>query len=65
MKATQLTEKFTLEDFRKTHGDDALILFQSDDEKGLRPIMADAEEIETPTTILALVIEKEDSTPAS
>ena len=64
MKATQLTEKFTLDDFRKTHGDDALILFQSDEEKGLRPIMADAEDIEGPTTILSLVLEKEDPTPA-
>jgi hypothetical protein len=64
MKATQLTEKFTLDDFRETHGDDALILFQSDEEKGLRPIMADAEDIEGPTTILSLVLEKEDPTPA-
>ena len=64
MKATQLTEKFTLEDFREMHSEDALILFQSDEEKGLRPIMADAEDIEGPTTILSLVLEKEDPTPA-
>gem|GEM_PF-6366965 len=33
-------------------------------EKGLRPIMADAEDIEGPTTILSLVLETEDPTPA-
>ena len=64
MKATQLTEKFTLEDFREMHNEDALILFQSDEGKGLRPVMADAEDIEGPTTILSLVLEKEDPTPA-
>ncbi|HBE95877.1 MAG TPA: hypothetical protein DDW68_01740, partial [Verrucomicrobiales bacterium] len=63
MKATQLTEKFTLEDFREMHSEDALILFQSDEEKGLRPVMADTEDIEGPTTILSLVLEKEDPTP--
>ena len=63
MKATQLTEVFTLEDFRLTHGDDAIILFQSDEEKGLRPILSDAEGITSPTTILSLVIEKEAPAP--
>lgn len=60
MKATPLTEVFTLEDYKKVHGDDAIILFQYSEEKGLRPVLADAEEIEAPVTIYSLVIEKED-----
>ncbi len=57
VKKTQLTDVFTLEDFRNTHGDDAIILFQHDDEKGLRPVAAEAEDISEPTTVYALVKE--------
>ncbi|MGJ8698323.1 MAG: cation:proton antiporter [Verrucomicrobiaceae bacterium] len=59
LKATPLTEVFTLEDFRMTHKR-AMILFQHDAEKGLRPVAAAAEEITVPTTIYSLVMEKEE-----
>lgn len=55
LKATLLTDVFTLEDFRNTH-DQALILFQHDEAKGLRPIFAEDEEITGPTKIYALVM---------
>ncbi len=60
MKATQLTEVFTLQDFKTTHGDNAIILFRSDSEKHLVPILDETEDIEGPTTIYSLVIEKDD-----
>ena len=60
MKVSKLTDVFTLEDFRMTHGDDAMILFQSSPEKGLQPVLADAEKIEGFVTIYSLVVEKED-----
>ncbi|YCM43107.1 cation:proton antiporter [Verrucomicrobiaceae bacterium 227] len=60
MKASKLTDIFTLEDFRNTHGEDALILFQNTPEKGLQPVEADAEKIEGFVTIYSLVVEKED-----
>ena len=59
MKASKLTEVFTLGHFRQIYGDDAIILFQHSAEKGLRPVLASAEAIESPTTIYSLVIEKE------
>lgn len=60
MKATLLTEVFNLEDFKTVNGDDAIILFVSSEENGLRPVLAEEEEIPVPSTIHALVIEKED-----
>ena len=60
MKASKLTDVFTLEDFRNIHGEDALILFQNTPEKGLQPVEADAEKIEGFVTIYSLVVEKED-----
>ena len=57
VKKTQLTDVFTLEDFHTTHGEDAIILFQHDEEKGLRPVSAEKSEITAPTTIYALVKE--------
>jgi len=58
VKKTQLTDVFTLEDFQMTHGDDAIILFLHDTDKGLRPVEAE-EGIEGPVTIYALVKEEE------
>lgn len=60
MKASKLTDVFTLEDFRTIHGDDAMILFQHTPEKGLQPVLADTEKIEGFVTIYSLVVEKED-----
>ncbi|MFT6862121.1 MAG: CBS-domain-containing membrane protein [Akkermansiaceae bacterium] len=60
MKASKLTDVFTLADFRTIHGDDAMILFQHTPEKGLQPVHADAEKIEGFVTIYSLVVEKED-----
>lgn len=54
-KATLLTDLFTLADFRNTH-EQAMILFQYDDERGLRPVFAEDEEIEGGTTIYSLVM---------
>ncbi|MDB4577664.1 hypothetical protein N9090_00635, partial [bacterium] len=58
MKVTLLTDVFTLEDFRMTH-ERVMILFQHDEEKGLRPVVSDVETIEGPTKIYSLVMEKE------
>ncbi len=58
MKKTQLTEVFTVDDFRATHGDDAVILFREDAEKGLRPVTVNGEGIHGPTTIHSLVVEQ-------
>lgn len=55
LKATLLTDVFTLKDFRNTH-EQALILFQNDEEKGLRPVLAEEEEITGSTTIYSLVM---------
>jgi len=60
MKMTLLTEVFTLVDFRRTH-ERVMILFQHDDEKGLRPVVSDAAEIEGPTKIYSLVMEKDEA----
>jgi len=60
MKASKLTDVFTLEDFRAIHGDDAIILFQHTPEKGLQPVQAEAGKIEGFVTIYSLVVEKED-----
>ena len=58
VKNTQITDVFTLEDFYRTHGEDSLILFQHDEEKGLRPVEANPEdEIEGPVTVYAFVKE--------
>lgn len=60
MKATQITEVYTVEDFRTTY-EDAMILFKHDPEKGLSPIESDIEEVQLvgPLTIYALVKGKE------
>jgi len=58
LKETTLTDKFTLKDFRQTYGEDALILFMKDPEKGLRPIEADLEDIPVNSKIYAYVIEQ-------
>ncbi|MEN8736352.1 MAG: cation:proton antiporter [Akkermansiaceae bacterium] len=55
LKATLLTDVFTLADFRATHHE-AMILFQHDVEKGLRPVFAEDEEIAGTTMIYSLVL---------
>ena len=62
VKTTQLTEKFTLDDFFRHNGEDAVVLFEKHPEKGLRPIESgrEAEDFELPTTIYSLVVEGEE-----
>ncbi len=60
MKSTLLTEVFTLEDYKMTHGDNAIILFKESDDKVLSPVLSDTEKIEAPITIHALVITGDD-----
>lgn len=60
MKKTLLTEVFTLEDFKKTHGENAIILFKEDEDKVLTPVLSNTEKIEGPVTIHSLVIEQDD-----
>lgn len=55
VKKTLLTEKFTFEDYRKTHGENAVILFLHDRDKGLRPAPADLKNVSVGTTIYALI----------
>lgn len=62
IKKTQLTDVFTLEDFRQVHGKEALILFLHDHEKGLRPFESGSSKVPVNTTLYALVSERsEDS----
>jgi len=56
VKKTQLTDVFTLEDFHRTHGEDAIILFEHLPEKGLRPVESQ-EDIRGPGTIYSLITE--------
>jgi NhaP-type Na+/H+ or K+/H+ antiporter len=56
IKKTQITEVFTLQDFHLTHGQDAVILFLHDQEKGLRPAPADLEDVPGDTTVYAYVL---------
>jgi NhaP-type Na+/H+ or K+/H+ antiporter len=60
MKKTLLTEVFTLDDFKATHGEDAIILFTETEEGVLTPVLSEAEKIEDPVAIHSLVIEKDD-----
>ncbi|MDE0593610.1 MAG: cation:proton antiporter [Roseibacillus sp.] len=55
VKKTLLTEIFTLEHFHTNYGEDAVILFLHDEDKGLRPAAADLDSVPTGTTIYALV----------
>lgn len=55
IKKTQITEVFTLEDFTTTYGEEAIVLFLSDDTGKLRPAPADLDKIIPNTTIYALV----------
>lgn len=41
IKSTQLTEKFTFQNFKETHGDDAIPLFLVSDDKSIRPFTTD------------------------
>ena len=58
IKKTLLTEIFTLEHFHEVHGEEAVILFLHDEDKGLRPAAADLENIPAGTTIYSLVSPK-------
>ncbi len=61
VKKTQITDIFTLEDFRTTHGDEEpLILFLHDPDRGLRPAKCDLEKVSSGTSIYVLMVEKED-----
>ena len=60
MKSTLLTEVFTLEDFKTTHGENAIILFTETEDKKLSPVLSETEKIEGPITIHSLVIEQDD-----
>ncbi|MEN8773371.1 MAG: cation:proton antiporter [Akkermansiaceae bacterium] len=60
MKKTLLTEVFTLEDFRRTHGDNAIVLFTETEDKKLTPVHSETEKIEGPIAIHSLVIEQDD-----
>ena len=56
IKKTLLTEVFTLNHFHEVHGEDAIILFLHDKDRGLRPAAADLDNIPAGTTIYSLVI---------
>jgi NhaP-type Na+/H+ or K+/H+ antiporter len=56
MKSTQITEQFTLEDFHLHYGEEAVILFLTDEDKGLRPAAADLDKISPGTKLYALVL---------
>jgi len=58
MKATLLTDIFTVEDFKKTHGENAVILFKETEEKKLSPVLSEGEKLEGPLTIHALVLDE-------
>ena len=59
MKSTLLTDAFTLADFKRIHGDNAMILFTETEDKKLSPVLSGAEKIEGPITIHSLVIEQD------
>jgi hypothetical protein len=59
MKATPLTEVFTIDDFKNIYGESALILFKETEDKALSPILADEEKIEGQITIHSLVLPKD------
>lgn len=58
MKSTLLTDVFTLEDFKMTHGDNAIILFLENENGNLSPVLSEIEKIEGPITVHSLVIEQ-------
>ncbi|NNM30404.1 MAG: sodium:proton exchanger [Akkermansiaceae bacterium] len=59
IKKTQITDVFTLDDLHLTHGEEAVILFLQDNDKGLRPAPADLQDVPVDTTIYAYVIPDE------
>jgi NhaP-type Na+/H+ or K+/H+ antiporter len=67
VKKSNITDVFTLEDFQLTYKNQSpVILFLSDESRGLRPAPAKIEKIAPGTTIYALVTESEtpDETPS-
>lgn len=61
VKKTTLTEIFNIEDFRRVHGENAVILFLHDEEKGLRPYVAGGKEKIPPGVTLYSFLIPEDS----
>jgi len=55
VKKTTITDVFTLEDFRLTHGDEPIILFTYDEAKGIRPVGENLDKITSGTDIFALM----------
>lgn len=59
IKTTTLTELFSVEDFYAEYGEDALVLFVSDEKNGLRPATPDFrkefQKVSEPTTLYAFV----------
>jgi hypothetical protein len=58
MKATSITDIFTVDDFKKTHGENAVILFKEMPGGQLSPVLAEGEKLEGPITLHALVIDE-------
>lgn len=59
IKKTNINDIFTLDDFYAQYGQDALILFTSDEKNGLRPAPADFKKVSEETTIYSFVNTKE------
>lgn len=59
MKSTLLTDVFTIEDFKTTHGNNAIILFTETEDGKLNPVLSEDEKIEGSITIHSLVIEED------
>lgn len=59
VKKTQITGKFSFADFRRTYGDDVVILFLHDKAKGLRPAPAELKEVSKDTSVYAFVVPDE------
>lgn len=63
-KKTLITEVFTLEDFYKENGEDALLLFLFDEKNGLRPAESDIKKVSPDTTVYSFVLKKEQTVEA-
>ncbi|WP_340106848.1 cation:proton antiporter [Rhodohalobacter sp. 8-1] len=56
IKSTQLTEKFTFQNFKETHGEDAIPLFLVTDNKSIRPFTTDNPPDPQPGNILISMV---------
>lgn len=52
IRSTQLTETFTLEEFKETHGDDAIPMFLVQDDESIQPFTTDIPPVPKPENIL-------------